>query len=150
MSVSVEGHQRPVWCRTGREGGAHGLRPFLVGCKSMPAVSDRGMAKTHAKPDFQFEAQLYEGAEGPVAGVDEVGRGPLAGPVTAAAVILEPKAIPDGLNDSKKLTARKRAELAEALADVAQVDMTDGIHLDADAHAAIGAAMAKAVLRTLP
>lgn len=123
MSASVEGHQRPVWCRTGREGGAHGLRPFLVGCKSMPAVSDRGMAKTCATPDFQFEAQLYRGAEGPVAGVDEVGRGPLAGPVTAAAVILDPKAIPDGLNDSKKLTARKRAELAEALADVAQVSI---------------------------
>ncbi|CUH78651.1 ribonuclease HII [Tropicibacter naphthalenivorans] len=43
-----------------------------------------------------------------VAGVDEVGRGPLAGPVVAAAVILLPEAIPDGLNDSKKLTAKRR------------------------------------------
>lgn len=48
-------------------------------------------------PDFAFETEL--GCR--VAGVDEVGRGPLAGPVTAAAVVLDPKCIPDGLNDSK-------------------------------------------------
>ncbi len=57
-----------------------------------------------------------------VVGVDEVGRGPLAGPVVAAAVILNRESIPDGLNDSKKLTARRRAFLAPLLwqsADVA-------------------------------
>ena len=62
-----------------------------------------------------------------VAGVDEVGRGPLAGPVTAAAVVLNPADIPDGLNDSKKLTARRRALLAaeiETRADVAIADAT--------------------------
>ncbi|WP_068239952.1 ribonuclease HII [Tritonibacter horizontis] len=48
-----------------------------------------------------------------IAGVDEVGRGPLAGPVTAAAVILDPDNLPVGLNDSKKLSAKRRA-LAEA------------------------------------
>lgn len=47
----------------------------------------------------------------PVAGVDEAGRGPLAGPVVAAAVILPPKGIPRGLNDSKKLPAAERARL---------------------------------------
>ncbi len=41
-----------------------------------------------------------------IAGVDEVGRGPLAGPVTAAAVILDPAHVPEGLNDSKKLTRK--------------------------------------------
>jgi len=46
-----------------------------------------------------------------VAGVDEVGRGPLAGPVVAAAVILDPAAIPEGLADSKELTAERRDEL---------------------------------------
>lgn len=46
-----------------------------------------------------------------MAGVDEVGRGPLAGPVVAAAVILDPDDIPDGLNDSKKLTERRRESL---------------------------------------
>lgn len=64
-------------------------------------------------PDFSFErAALTRGARH-VAGVDEVGRGPLAGPVTAAAVVLDPDHIPDGLNDSKKLTPARRETLAE-------------------------------------
>lgn len=50
-----------------------------------------------------------------VAGVDEVGRGPLAGPVTAAAVILAPGADLPGLNDSKKLSAKRRESLAERI-----------------------------------
>lgn len=63
-------------------------------------------------PDFSFEqAALARGARR-VAGVDEVGRGPLAGPVTAAAVVLDPDQIPEGLNDSKKLTAARRDALA--------------------------------------
>ena len=48
---------------------------------------------------------------GPVCGVDEAGRGPLAGPVMAAAVILQHGRIPKGLNDSKQLSAQKREEL---------------------------------------
>ena len=47
----------------------------------------------------------------PVCGVDEAGRGPWAGPVCAAAVILAPRKVPKGLDDSKKLTARQRADL---------------------------------------
>lgn len=58
-----------------------------------------------------------------IAGVDEVGRGPLAGPVTAAAVILDPEAIPEGINDSKKLGVRRRQMLQEALADTARVSV---------------------------
>jgi ribonuclease HII len=58
---------------------------------------------------------------GPVAGVDEAGRGPLAGPVVAAAVVLDPDCIPDGLNDSKVLTAAKRAELCARLLECAKV-----------------------------
>jgi ribonuclease HII len=50
-----------------------------------------------------------------VCGVDEAGRGPLAGPVVAAAVVLDPKRIPKGLDDSKKLTATKREELFEEI-----------------------------------
>ena len=50
-----------------------------------------------------------------VAGVDEVGRGPLAGPVTAAAVILDPDRLPEGIDDSKKLTERARLRLAEEI-----------------------------------
>ncbi|MDP1632355.1 MAG: ribonuclease HII [Caulobacter sp.] len=59
-------------------------------------------------PDFSLEAACL----GPVCGVDEAGRGPLAGPVCAAAVILDPATAPAGLDDSKKLTARKRDALA--------------------------------------
>lgn len=50
-----------------------------------------------------------------VAGVDEVGRGPLAGPVVAAAVVLDPSRPIDGLRDSKKLTARRRDVLFELI-----------------------------------
>ena len=50
-----------------------------------------------------------------IAGVDEVGRGPLAGPVTAAAVILDPSNIPQGLNDSKKLSAKRRENLYDLI-----------------------------------
>ena len=54
-----------------------------------------------------------------VAGVDEVGRGPLAGPVTAAAVILDPAAPIDGLRDSKRLSHPRRVELAQRIKDQA-------------------------------
>jgi ribonuclease HII len=63
-------------------------------------------------PDFTRETMLFAQGLTCIAGVDEVGRGPLAGPVTAAAVILDPACIPAGLNDSKKLTAARRAALA--------------------------------------
>ena len=59
-------------------------------------------------PDFAHEALHHPGL---VAGVDEAGRGPLAGPVVAAAVILRAEDCPDGLNDSKKLSATRRAAL---------------------------------------
>lgn len=69
-----------------------------------------------AKPDFRFEQAAMARGFARVAGVDEVGRGPLCGPVTAAAVVLDPRRIPAGLNDSKKLSARRRAELAAQIA----------------------------------
>lgn len=74
-------------------------------------------------PDFTLEADLIAQGFPCIAGVDEVGRGPLAGPVTAAAVILEPNTIPTGLNDSKKLTARARQSLATEIEDHAQVSI---------------------------
>ena len=57
--------------------------------------------------------------QGPVCGVDEAGRGPWAGPVSAGAVILDPDRVPKGLNDSKKLSAKARAALEEEIKDVA-------------------------------
>ena len=64
--------------------------------------------------DPQFDQQFRDACTGQICGVDEAGRGPLAGPVYAAAVILSPERPITGLNDSKKLSEKKR----EALYDV--------------------------------
>ncbi|WP_317992896.1 ribonuclease HII [Bartonella gliris] len=63
------------------------------------------------KPNFSCELDLQKQGFFHIAGVDEVGRGPLAGPVVTAAVILDKEHIPDGLNDSKKLSVQRRTEL---------------------------------------
>lgn len=67
------------------------------------------------QPDFEFEKAALSGGAFHVAGVDEVGRGPLCGPVTAAAVVLNPDDIPAGLNDSKKITSKKRDALFDEI-----------------------------------
>ena len=86
---------------------------------------DRKQARTRAKPEKSGSAKSKPivfkpldgkrdrrmGGRGLIAGVDEVGRGPLAGPVTAAAVILDPKRIPVGLRDSKDLCESERERL---------------------------------------
>lgn len=74
-------------------------------------------------PDFSFEVAARQQGFAAIAGVDEVGRGPLAGPVVAAAVILDPARLPEGLNDSKKLTAARRDALFDAIHDVATVSI---------------------------
>lgn len=74
-------------------------------------------------PDFTYEQAALDQGYHAVAGIDEVGRGPLAGPVTAAAVILDPNNIPEGLNDSKKLSAKKRAALAAQIHASAHVSI---------------------------
>jgi ribonuclease HII len=87
---------------------------------------------TKLTADFAFETAARAQGFAIVAGVDEVGRGPLAGPVTAAAVILNPDDIPPGLADSKALTAARRealfveitarAQVCVAHASVAEID----------------------------
>ena len=59
-------------------------------------------------PTYNYEEKLKSQGYSNIVGVDEVGRGPIAGPVFAAAVVLDPNHIPMGLNDSKKLSAKKR------------------------------------------
>ena len=68
-------------------------------------------------PDYVFESAHG----GPVAGVDEAGRGPLAGPVVAAAVVLPERGTPRGIDDSKRLPAAERARLCARLTDCAVV-----------------------------
>jgi ribonuclease HII len=85
-----------------------------------------------ARPTFRRERAALKRGVWPVAGCDEAGRGPLAGPVVAAAVILDPDRVPRGLNDSKKLSAGEReklyakicatAHVAVALAPPARID----------------------------
>ncbi len=85
-------------------------------------------------PDFSFETAARQSGAGRVAGVDEVGRGPLAGPVTAAAVVLDPDNIPPGLDDSKKLTQRRREALYEAILATAAVGLAHATVAEIDTH----------------
>lgn len=73
------------------------------------------------QPDFAFEQRYINASLTPVAGVDEAGRGPWAGPVVAGAVILDPDNIPAGLNDSKKLNPARREELFDKIIATSQV-----------------------------
>ena len=92
--------------------------------------------------DFSFETAAFGRGFACVAGVDEVGRGPLAGPVIAAAVILDPQNIPQGLADSKTLTAARRDRLyleitaravfaigAASVAEIDQLNILRASHL---------------------
>ncbi|NSX53743.1 ribonuclease HII [Parasulfitobacter algicola] len=72
-------------------------------------------------PNFDLEKAAYASGRLRIVGVDEVGRGPLAGPVIAAAVWLDPQNIPNGLDDSKKLTPKKRGLLNTALMSCADI-----------------------------
>lgn len=95
------------------------------------------------------QSQLFH-FQGPVAGVDEAGRGPLAGPVVAAAVILEPNETFDGLDDSKKLAPARRDDLAVEIKSRAvawSVAWCDAAEIDAiNILAATMLAMRRAVL----
>ncbi|MFA5900356.1 MAG: ribonuclease HII [Hyphomicrobium sp.] len=95
-------------------------------------------AETRPRPTFELEAAELQLHGGPVAGVDEAGRGPLAGPVVAAAVILDPERIPDGIDDSKVLDEETReflygrikatAIFGVGIADVERIDRINILH----------------------
>ena len=94
------------------------------------------MAMAVIKPTYDIETSFSGPGAGPIAGIDEAGRGPWAGPVVAAAVILDPGNIPEGLADSKMLTEKRREALAPqifACADVgvgiASVEEIDAINI---------------------
>jgi ribonuclease HII len=78
------------------------------------------------RPTFRRERRWLVRGVWPVAGCDEAGRGPLAGPVVAAAVVLDPDNIPRGLNDSKKLDAADREKLYAKICATAQVSIAFG------------------------
>ena len=74
-------------------------------------------------PDFSMEIAARGKGLWPVAGTDEAGRGPLAGPVVAAAVVLDPDNIPPGLHDSKQLSAARREALFTLILESAHVSV---------------------------
>jgi ribonuclease HII len=96
-----------------RRSGGRGSFPRMK--RSTPPDSPALFDLFETGPDFSIELEAQKAGFGPVAGTDEAGRGPLAGPVVAAAVILDPDNIPTGLNDSKQLSKAKRERLFEAI-----------------------------------
>jgi ribonuclease HII len=94
-----------------------------VKCAGAPRLP---LNEPELRPSFRRERRALGKGIWPVAGCDEAGRGPLAGPVVAAAVVLDPERIPRGLNDSKKLDAEEREKLYEKIMTTAQVAVAFG------------------------
>jgi len=100
-------------------------------------------------PHFIYESRLLKTMTGPICGVDEAGRGPLAGPVVAAAVILDRARFPKGLNDSKQLDEETREELFPLILDMAvavgvgeaSVDEIDLVNIRQATHLAMARAV---------
>ena len=97
-----------------------------------PSDSPASLPTLVVVPDFFIETERFQRGARFVAGIDEAGRGPLAGPVVAAAVILDPKGIPDGLNDSKKLGAGDRERLFSEILRVATVSVASASSAEID------------------
>jgi ribonuclease HII len=100
-------------------------------------------------PHYIYESRLLQTMPGPIAGVDEAGRGPLAGPVVAAAVIFQHGRIPRRLNDSKQMTAEGREDAFQRIMDMAlavgvgeaSVDEIDLINIRQATHLAMARAV---------
>ncbi len=106
-----------------RRGGA----PRRLAPMSRSAAAKRlPLAEPDVRPTFRRERRALARGIWPVAGCDEAGRGPLAGPVVAAAVVLDPKRIPKGLDDSKKLDREEREALYLKICASAQVAVAFG------------------------
>ena len=99
-----------------RWGVARGAMEPSCTCLSRLSAHGRGMT-----PSFEHEDRARCQGAHVIAGVDEAGRGPLAGPVVAASVILSAERVPSGLQDSKKLTAKTRVDLTALLMESAVV-----------------------------
>ena len=98
--------------------------PQKASAKDAPRLPLKAAAPQ--RPNFARERRAIAGGIFPVAGCDEAGRGPLAGPVVAAAVILDPQRVPRGLNDSKRLSPAEREALFEKICATAQVAVAFG------------------------
>jgi len=93
--------------------------------KKLEQISDSIKSRSALTPDFHYENQSITQGYKLIAGVDEVGRGPLAGPVVAAAVILDANHLPQAVRDSKRLSPARRAQLVpEILASARAVSLS--------------------------
>ena len=101
-------------------------RPRRATMRAMSRAARLPLDEEPVRPTFNRERRAMKRGVFPVAGCDEAGRGPLAGPVVAAAVILDPKRIPRGLNDSKKLSFEDREKLYGKICATAQVAVAIG------------------------
>lgn len=99
------------------------MRARSISGAAVPSV-DRKTPRPRVIASFARERAAIRSGVRIVAGVDEAGRGPLAGPVVAAAVVLDPKRVPRGLADSKVLTAERREALFAEIMAVADVSFT--------------------------
>jgi len=110
-----------------KKGAAKKAAPAKAGKAAAPKPTGAAAGKKGiiaiAPPSFRRERALIKRGVWPVAGCDEAGRGPLAGPVVAAAVILDPDRIPRGIDDSKRLTAEERERLFDKICATAQVSV---------------------------
>ncbi len=102
------------------------MSPARTAKTARSAVERLPLSETVLRPSFRRERRAQQNGIWPVAGCDEAGRGPLAGPVVAAAVILDPKRIPRGLNDSKKLSPDEREKLYDKICATAEVSVAFG------------------------
>ena len=98
-----------------KPGGAKSGRAAPIRVARLPLGED------DIRPTFRRERAAIKRGVWPVAGCDEAGRGPLAGPVVAAAVVLDPKRVPRGLDDSKKLDPETREKLYAKICGSAEV-----------------------------
>lgn len=89
------------------------LRAMDIPLNPKKVISDK--ERVRLEEYYSFERSLYAQGADLVVGVDEVGRGPLAGPVTVCAAILNPAELIEGVNDSKKVAAKKRETVARAI-----------------------------------
>src|SRR5215210_3511078 len=98
-----------------RTAAAKAVKPAAKDADRLPLVEEI------LRPTFRRERRALAKGIWPVAGCDEAGRGPMAGPVVAAAVILDPARVPRGLNDSKKLDREEREKLYLKICATAEV-----------------------------
>ncbi|KXU16294.1 Ribonuclease HII [Streptococcus oralis] len=114
--AAVQDLQDPLFDRLEEDARAGVQKEILKRRKALLAEQEEDQ---RLEDMLTYEKELYAQGIGLIAGVDEVGRGPLAGPVVAAAVILPPSCKIKGLNDSKKIPKKKHREIFQAVQDQA-------------------------------